>query len=248
MLHLNERKAGQSTPCRRPRSCPSSAWWRHCRFAFCLICINVKVITMQAGPARNVFIVLSHASMHSTAAFSPKKDSSRTRAAGAELWAVSCECDNAHSFAHSLLTRPSSTTRRQGDRATGRQDNRASLKQEHRPSSWCTQVCLLPLGCTSFEGKPKISTADQSQVPIPDPIPDPAPFWLTHRRLAIAAQAVFAFAWISVSTWPQMKSNVLIILPSKSFLSAFRAKQFPVTFAWQVPPQWMVGEGFFIWV
>lgn len=121
MLHLNERKAGQSTPCRRPRSRPSSAWWRHCRFAFCLICINVKVITMQAGPARNVFIVLSHASMHSTAAFSPKKDNSRTRTAGAELWAVSCECDNAHSFAHSLLTRPSSTTRRQSDRPTGQQ-------------------------------------------------------------------------------------------------------------------------------
>lgn len=36
---------------------------------------------------------------------------------------------------------------------------------EARPSSCCTQVRLLPLGCTSFEGEPKISTADQSQVP-----------------------------------------------------------------------------------
>jgi len=43
--------------------------------------------------------------------FGPKKGQ-------ASLWAVSCECDNAHSFAHSLLTRPSSTTRRQ-DKSEG---------------------------------------------------------------------------------------------------------------------------------
>lgn len=45
-----------------------------------------------------------------------------------------------------------------------------------RPSSCCTQVRLLPLGCTSFEGEPKISTADQSQVPratFPPPSPSP---------------------------------------------------------------------------
>lgn len=46
---------------------------------------------------------------------------------------------------------------------------------EARPSSCCTQVRLLPLGCTSFEGEPKISTADQSQVPRA-PFPPPSPF------------------------------------------------------------------------
>lgn len=47
----------------------------------------------------------------------------------------------------------------------------------------------------------------------------------------------FGTPWaVFASARPQMKSNVLIILPSKSFLSAFHAKQFPVTFAWQVPP------------
>lgn len=48
---------------------------------------------------------------------------------------------------------------------------------EARPSSCCTQVRLLPLGCTSFEGEPKISTADQSQVPRA-PFPPPLPFLL----------------------------------------------------------------------
>lgn len=97
-------------------------------------------------PARNVFIVLSYGSVHS--APQKKKDSAKTRELGAE-------CDNAHSFTHSLLTRPSSTTRR--NRTKERllellleQGTKEKLPLAHRPSSslpvrrcaYCRSVAL----------------------------------------------------------------------------------------------------------
>lgn len=93
-----------------------------------------------------------------------KKDTPRH-----ELRAVSCECDNAHSFTHSLLTRPSSTTRRNRTKERLLKLEQTGKEELPQPLSSivvfaCTQVRLLPLGCTSFEDEPKISTADQSQV------------------------------------------------------------------------------------
>lgn len=80
----------------------------------------------------------------------PKKKGQRQ-----DTRAASCECDNAHSFTHSLLTRPSSTTRR--NRTKERllemlleQATKEKLPLAHRPSSslpvrrcaYCRSVAL----------------------------------------------------------------------------------------------------------
>lgn len=70
----------------------------------------------------------------------PKKDS--------ELLAVSCECDNAHSVAYSLLTRPSSTTRRNSTAGRSRRSCHWELGLElvHRLAvrrcAYCRSVAL----------------------------------------------------------------------------------------------------------
>lgn len=108
-------------------------------------------------------------------AFSPKKDS--------ELWAVSVttpiqsltRCLHAHRARQDAI-------RLLADHegaATGTGAGTGTA----RPPSCCTQVRLLPLGCTSFEGEPKISTADQSQVPGATP-PSPPLYHLCSSWLA----------------------------------------------------------------
>lgn len=64
------------------------------------------------------------------------------------LLAVSCECDNAHSVAHSLLTRPSSTTRRNSTAGRSRRSCHWELGLElvHRLAvrrcAYCRSVAL----------------------------------------------------------------------------------------------------------
>lgn len=175
MPHLNEPEQKERQGKRERKR---EVWW-HCRFVFCLICINVKVITMQATPS--LFLACPQCVYRFATcltAFSPKKDS--------ELWAVSVttpiqsltRCLHAHRARQDAIRLLAD--HEGADTATG--TGAGTVSGTARPSSCCTQVRLLPLGCTSFEGEPKISTADQSQVPRATPpshhLPNLCSSWL----------------------------------------------------------------------
>jgi len=196
------------TSCWRWRERGRRGW----RWSFCLICINVKVITMQG---RNVFIVLSHASLpecQSPTTPTPihglwgerKKDSS---VSVATPWLASWM--DIQSFIRSLAaytpiehedvghSGPQTATEhrasRQGPWARA-QPQDLSSKDRVGDTSWRTQVRLSTLDCTSFEDKPKISG---SQIKASGP-----PRFRPGDKLV--SLNIFGALEILSSAWPQL--------------------------------------------
>lgn len=167
----------------------------------------------SSSPARNVFIVLPHASLHSA----------QKRTASCELWVWQ------RPFSRSLVAyTPIEHDKTQFDCWQITKELPLALALALSVAQLVHRLAVRRCAyCRSVALRLRASRKSRQQIKAKCRVPHPPlTTFPTFARLDL----------LEVSTWPQMKSNVLIILPSKSFLSVFHAKQFPVTFAWQVPP------------